>query len=276
MPSAIQRSVWFMTALLLVFVPLQLQAQTSEDNKFPPKLFYAKPWNSLKNIPPDCAIKQIDIITFQIGTLIAVPVTGGPQVRMCGIQDLDYVPSAWWDGSGIAVYKTHGDWALIHSKKSGWYWTFLDPKELERTNPNPDFSPSHVLSEGLSSLEKLFNTKDIDRFSTNADGYRIYSQIRKIEISPGEQLRIEPNSKSKSKGYVNGEYFNILAFKDDWIQIQEALDLEMIPSADDHNDLLKVRWNPARTGWVRWRIKGPVPGSFRILLRGIEYFGVID
>jgi len=276
MPRAMKSSLICITALLLVIEATQLIAQTAKNSEKPPKAEFAIPWSKLIKVSPDCSVRRIDTLSFQVGTLIAAPVSGGRQVHLGEIRDLDYVPSAWWDSSGIAVYKKHGDWVLVHSKTSGWYWAFLDPKELKKTNQDPEFSPSQVLSEGLDSLDYTLKDNDLDKFSTDKQGYRIYSQIRTIEIPLNEPLRSKPNTQSQSLGHIEAEYCNILGFDGDWVQIQEPLELEMIPGGDDHNDLLKVKWDPARTGWVRWRIKGPVPGSYRIFLRGITFFGVID
>jgi hypothetical protein len=107
-------------------------------------------------------------------------------------------------------------------------------------------------------------------------GWTTYSEIETIEPIPGEKLHAEPSLKSKDMGSVKGEYLKILKFKGDWVFVQEPSEIDWLPVGEDHSDILKVRWNSKRQGWIRWQLPGPVPGSHRNRMRGKAYFGIID
>ena len=110
------------------------------------------------------------------------------------------------------------------------------------------------------------------------DGYVTYHEIERIKPCRGEILREQPSEGSKSLGPVKGEYLQLISFSGDWVKVIEPLDISELPNIVEGEScpLLRIRWNQNRTGWIRWRIPGPIPGTFHVLLRGREYFGYYD
>ncbi len=244
-------------------------SQANVPAPLPPK--FTSAWTALKAVPEDAA--EYALLPYPEANLLrlwAFNVNNPVPTRFGDISDLDVVPDG---GSppGIAVYARNDQWCLVHSSKSGWYWVLLREAELKDVNEPPYDNPSKVI---YTALEFPKVTEDL--LETDSNGWATFNSITIIHPLEDEQLRSGPDLKSKSLGRVEGEYLRILERSGDWVRVQEPSKIKMVPAGEDRVDYLKVRWNPKRTGWIRWRIPGPVPGSSIKRLRGTANFGIID
>ena len=254
--------------LPLVHVAI-LQTQANVPAPLPPKLSSA--WTALKEVPNDAAeYALIPPPDVNLSRLWAFKAGGPAPIRFGDISGLDCVP----DGGappGIAVYERNNQWCLVHSSESGWYWVNLREEELKGVNESPFDDPSKVI---YPALEYPKVTEQI--LATSPDGWITFSSLAIIYPLENEQLRSGPDLKLKAQGLVEGEYLRILERSGDWVRVQEPLKIEMVPAGGDKVDYPKIKWNPKRVGWIRWRIPGPVPGSSIKRLRGCANFGIID
>ena len=194
-----------------------------------------------------------------------------------------------WDGKGVfdTVVKamrrlrgyenwsvictvTKDVWCLIHSEHDGWIWVLARKDDAIGS----EYERNPLYSDLWKETPRLRQNPP----KTDAEGYVTYREIDTIQPCKGEFLRQRPDASSISLGPVKGEYLQLISFSGDWVQVIEPENIKWLPNMvqDEPHPLLRVRWNPKRTGWIRWRIPGPIPGTFHVLLRGTAYFGYYD
>jgi hypothetical protein len=253
----------------LVAAAVQLQAVPSVVLPIPPPTSSISAWTSLKIVPAEaCEFGLFSEVN--LSRLWAFKVGNPVPIRFGDVIDPDYVPDGG-SPAGIAVYEKKNQWCLIHSGRMGWCWVLLRADELVGMNDPPLEDPSKAI---YRAFEFPAESEGIE--SSTPDGWFTYTYLTIVNPKENEQLRVNANLKSKSLGLVKGEYLRILDRKGDWVKVQESLEIQMVPAGDDKVDYLKVKWNPRRIGWVRWKVPGPVPGSSIKFLRGRQYFGIID
>lgn len=246
----------------------------------PPKSLASEPWLAVADPPLDCAEFKLEVEAFKPdycwlwkpGTTEAVPLRSQNFLRM----SLWAVPA---DGA-VAVYSARDGWFLARVEQSSeWAWIQV-PDPWRNDNPGK--------AGGL--LVKAWDYPLDDHVPTHPKpdrkGWTTYNEIEAIVPSSGEDLRTDPNPEATSQGplrlleapTLGLRPLKMIKFKGDWVQVEEPLEITEDRSAvgPECIPLLKVRWNPDRVGWIRWRIPGPLPGSWSVRLRGTMHFGIID
>ncbi len=237
----------------------------------PPKSV-SDPWVNSKDIYPDSALFGLDSL-IDLRALIAYPVTEGSPTIFENLADLDYLPSTAFTDSPIAIYENHEDWMLIHSK-TGWFWLLCRHQELMKgRNYDPK---SGILVRWENPIETTDQT--VTDSNLESKGWVVYSRIRKLEPIADELLHVEPSVHSKHMGRVKHGLLRTLEFRGDWVKVQEPSEFGDVEQEKDREEipLLKVRWNPSRIGWVRWKVPSSVPNRPRMLFRGSSEYGIID
>ena len=237
----------------------------------PPPNSAIKDWLELKTVPSDLAIGHINNYDYDLRNLWLWRINDRRLDKFENRRDVDFdiwstaIPDGW-----IAVYKTVGQWCLIHSEHDGWLWVLA--RKDEAVGSEYERNPLY------SDLWKEIPRQRPQVKISVPEGYTTYREIDTIKPCEGELLREGPNTSSMSLGPVKGEYLNLLTFSGEWVQVMEPKNIEWVPNMvqDEPRPLLRIRWNPKRTGWIRWRIPGPIPGTFHVLLRGTAYFGDYD
>lgn len=269
---------------------IDLQSPIDPPALKPPPIALIKPWLELKEIPTDLAIGCLWDSCAIFDDVLLWPVTSDKPVKFgkfrhpSGSQDrsedgalrganfFDY--PAWNNAAptrSIAVYVKMGPWCLVHDTSEGWLWLLLRGYEpIEHCG-----NPWSVYDEPWrSALIRIQNPHPIE----NSNGITNYVSIDKIEPMPNEILRDAPSLTAKEFGFVNGKFFKMTSIVGDWVQVQEASSVAFGLTLDGNNSNggLQIRWNPKRIGWIRWRVPGPIPGSYHVRLRGIEHYTYSD
>jgi hypothetical protein len=226
----------------------------------------SSPWISVENPPTDAAQLGFDINRCDFSQLPAIPAKGGHSVAFGSLKNPDFFPALIDGYSPVSVYSKFQNYYLIHCE-TGWYWVYC-----QESDSPPGLYMKY--KDGIHDIyKKLLSTYDVMASEPHSNIKNIchYDSIRMIEPQTTELLYSKPDTSSSNFGKLNGQYFKILIFDGDWVRVQETMDPSFNPPEGSVAPL-EVRWNPDREGWIRWRVPGPVRGSFRVLLRGTRDF----
>lgn len=237
----------------------------------------SQPWLQLTDVDTDLAPGRIRTMDRDLSRIWYWPIKDERPIRLGSRRVADYgYPWTGFDRPGwsirrddesIAVFAKFNAWCLVHSKFEGWAWLLLRDEEL----------PGGVQKARWSFYDESWRDALIriknPHPRTEPDGSSLYGPIDKIQPFEGEILRDQPNEKGKDLGLVSGKFFKMTDINEDWVKVQEATQTAYIESTPNRSGCLKVLWNPNRSGWIRWRVPGPVPGSFHIRFRGLESYG---
>jgi hypothetical protein len=237
----------------------------------PPSNSTIKEWLDLRVVPSDLAIGSLNNYDYDLKNLWIWRINAKHLDKFENRRDVDFniwctaIPDGW-----VAVYKTIDQWCLIHSERDGWIWVLVRKDEAIGS----EYERNPLYSDLWKEIPHLRQNHS----KTDSDGFVTYREIDTIEPCKGEILRAQPDASSISLGPVRGEYLQLISFSGDWVQVVEPMSTQWLPNMvqDEPRPLLRVRWNSKRTGWIRWRIPGPIPGTFHVLLRGTAYFGDYD
>jgi len=242
-----------------------------------PPIEVAQPWLQLSEVDADLAQGRIRTMDRDLSRVWYWPIKDQRPIRLgsCRVADYGYpwtgLDRPGWslrrDDESIAVFLKFNAWCLVHSKSEGWAWLLLRDEEL----------PGGVQKARWSFYDEPWRDAHIrvrnPHPRTEPDGSTLYGPIDKIQPLEGEILRDQPNEKGKELGPVSGKFFKMTDIFEDWVRVQEAMQASYIESTPTRSGYLKVFWNPDRSGWIRWRVPGPVPGSYHIRFRGLESYG---
>lgn len=237
-----------------------------------PDASICKPWVELKVVSPDLAQFGVFDDLGNYSKLNAFPTKGGRSIPLSQLEDIDRLPEWHSSTAGFAVYLVKGDWFLLHAK-SGWYWLYCPINSLEEQDP-ANFNRNQIIDWQARPKDAL--DYNYDPNFHKPDGWFEYHQIMRIQPIRNERLRSTPSLDGKDLGPVIGEFLRFLDFNGDWVKVQEPIKIRWVPTATDHSDALQVRWNLNRVGWIRWRVPGPIPGTYHQLFRGRAHYGIID
>lgn len=248
-----------------------IQSLIDKPTSNPPSSSSCKAWLEVQEVSPDLAQWGFGDDLGTYSQFRAYPVRGGKPTTVSKLGRIDTLPEPANSCAPIAVYLIQDDWLLVHSDL-GWYWIYCPLNRLA------EMDSGNFRKDALSKWEckPKLETEYVYDPPRKPDDWIEYHGIARIKPVNGERLRSAPGLDSKDSGPVQTGYLRFLEFNGDWVKVQESLEIGWIPSAPDHSDILKVRWNPKRIGWIRWRIPGPIPGTFHQLFRGGERFGIID
>lgn len=245
------------------------KVQNAETPPAPPPNSSIREWLELKNVPNDLAIGSLDGYNNDLSQLWIWIVDLAKFQRFGADLELDVIPPDQLSYGFIAVFYKNGPWLLTHSRSKGWVWVLLRENELGSQSIIEQTYEDHWYS--LKEIEQTKHKPD-------ADGFVTYHDIYILEPFPGELLREAPSLDSKSYGPVKRKYLQLLSFNGEWVKVIESESISWLPNKVEGEDcpLLRIKWNSNRTGWIRWKIPGPIPGSFQVLFRGTESFGYYD
>lgn len=243
----------------------------------PPPSSIAQPWIELEEVDSDLAIGRIKFTEESFKNIWIWPVQADKPTKFGNRRPSQYgYPGGGFDrpnwslgyeGDSIGVYARHGEWYLIHSKSEGWIWFLLRDEELLGGLEKDRWSfYDECWRNELVRIQNPHPRKE-------ADGTSLYVSIDKIQPMPGEILRDRPEEGGQDLGPVVGRFLKMTSISGDWVQVQEETQSSYNPSQPTKSGFLAISWNQKRIGWIRWRVPGPVPGSYHVRLRGLEHYG---
>jgi hypothetical protein len=279
-----------MSLLMWLLVGGLAMAKPSSEPPAPPPVLTTDPWLKVPDPPLDCAPLALNTDCFKpgtwwvwkVGAKASQPLEVPQQLKM----SIWAVPA---DGL-IAVFSTRHGWSLARTESvhPEWVWVHVPDPTEEDTNGNPTPQGGCLLKCWDYPLDAHLPRHP----APDAKGWTTYTEIEQIQPVPGEELRSGPSLDSSSYGPLRSPTGNksevgspvelgplkLLKFRGDWVEVEEALETEGDQAGldEEHIPLLKVRWNANRRGWIRWRVPGPIPGTWSIRLRAKAEFGIID
>jgi len=253
-----------------------IQALIDKPTSSPPPASTCKAWLELQEVSPDLAQWGFGDDLGTYSRFHAYPVKAGEPTAVVNQTRFDTLPEPDNSCASIAVYYVQNDWLLVHSDL-GWYWIYCPLDRLIKLDPST-YKSSALSKWPFGSKPETEFFKGSQTNGPDDDGYVTYREIDTIKPCKGEILRESPNPTSNSLGPVKGEYLQLVSFSGDWVKIIEPKNILWLPHTveGESRPILRVRWNQNRIGWIRWRVPGPIPGTFHVLLRGRAYFGYYD
>lgn len=255
---------------------MNIQALIGKPTSNPPPSSACRAWLELQEVAPDLAQWGFGDDLGTYSQFHAYPIKAGQPTAIVNQTRFDTLPEPGNSCAAIAVYQVQNDWLLVHSD-NGWYWIYCPLDRLIKFDPST-YKRSALYKWPFGSKPETEFFKGSQPNEPDLDGYVTYREIETIKPCKGELLRESPNLTSPSLGPVKGEYINLVSFSGDWVKVIEPKSILWQPHTveGESRPILRVRWDQDRVGWIRWRIPGPIPGTFHVLLRGRAYFGYYD
>lgn len=253
-----------------------IQALIDQPTSKPPPASACKAWLELQEVSPDLAQWGFGDDLGTYSQFHAYPIKAGEPTAIVNQTRFDTLPEPGNSCAAIAVYYIQNDWLLVHSDR-GWYWIYCPLDRLIESDPST-YKKSALYKWPFGSKPEAEFFKGSQTSGPDDDGYVTYREIETIKPCKGEILRESPNSTSNSLGPVKGEYLQLVSINGDWVKVIEPKSVLWLPNTveGESRPILRVLWNQNRVGWIRWRIPGPIPGTFHVLLKGRAYFGYYD